>query len=156
MSKKAGFGFGVFLGVTGAAAYFAFKRLSPAKQKEIIKKVNDTAHDLKDRAVDYAFYANDAISDTKEVLGKKTSEVSDSAKQAFNDASDKFNDHFQKKTDDDNDESNTTQFHTAADRLRDELGDTSEDAQDDIVVNGDDVFKNEKKVETFYPNGTSK
>ncbi|MBW1605772.1 YtxH domain-containing protein [Lactobacillus sp. Sy-1] len=156
MSKKAGFGFGLFLGLTGAAAYFAFKRLDPAKQKELVTKANNAAHDLKDRAVDYAFYANDALSDARESLGKKTSEVTDNAKQAFNSATDKINDRFNEATDDDNDESNTTQFHTAADRLRDELHNTSEDAQDDIVVNADDVFKNDKKVETFYPNGTSK
>ncbi|UQS86777.1 hypothetical protein MOO44_07880 [Nicoliella spurrieriana] len=156
MSKKAGFGFGLFVGLTGAAAYFAFKRLDSAKQKEIITKVNNTAHDLKDRAVDYAFYANDAISDARQKVNQKTGELTDNAKQAVNSAGEKINDRFKENSDDDNDESNTTQFHTAADRLRDELNNTSEDAQDDIVVNADDVFKNDKKVETFYPNGTSK
>lgn len=63
MSKKVGFLAG--MAATGVAAYVAFKSLSPEKQNDLKNKAQDTFEDLRDSAVDYAYFANDKLDDVR-------------------------------------------------------------------------------------------
>ncbi|WP_283678643.1 YtxH domain-containing protein [Lentilactobacillus sp. Marseille-Q4993] len=66
---------GLFASLLGAGLYAAYQKLDQDKKDKLKADLKGTASDLKDRAVDYAFYAEDAINDAKEV-------ISDSIKQS--------------------------------------------------------------------------
>ncbi|XIF20388.1 MAG: hypothetical protein AJITA_01141 [Acetilactobacillus jinshanensis] len=84
MNKKTGFLLGLLLG--GAAAVMAFERLDPVKRQKLVNNLNQKASNLKDRAVDYAFYANDAMNDASGHLKKGANGAASHAKSAFNSA----------------------------------------------------------------------
>lgn len=151
-----GFLVGLLLG--GAAAVVAFKRLDPVKRQKLINDVNRKASDLKDKAVDYAFYASDAMDNATDHLHKGTKGATSHAKSALNYAhrhavqlKNHFNNPFNH---DDSDPKGSTQFHTAADHLRSELSQSSD--SDDIVVDATKNFNQVPKYATVvcYPDGT--
>jgi len=125
MSKK-GFLLGVVLG--GAAIATAVTKLDDEQKAALKAKAQQGFADLKDRAIDYAFYANDAAEDFKV-----------EASQQFADAKDKvadFADQYQAA------KGETADFGSsldqATDSLRSELAKVSadEEADEDIVIDG--------------------
>ncbi|CAI2586427.1 hypothetical protein AKUA2003_05490 [Apilactobacillus kunkeei] len=126
---------GLFLlGLTtgaAAAAYIAYRKMDDEKTKEIVNSTVKTANDLKDRALDYAFYALDSVDDVKEQLQYKTSD----AKSKIKDAAGKVNDNVVNKAQYYYDEG-STQFHKAADNLRNQVRKSADDSQD-IVIDPD-------------------
>ncbi|GAT90219.1 YtxH domain-containing protein [Apilactobacillus kunkeei] len=126
---------GLFLlGLTtgaAAAAYLAYRKMDDEKTKELVNSTVKTANDLKDRALDYAFYALDSVDDVKEQLQYKTSD----AKSKIKDAAGKVNDNVVNKAQYYYDEG-STQFHKAADNLRNQVRKNADDSQD-IVIDPD-------------------
>ncbi|KPN80139.1 uncharacterized protein RZ56_05810 [Apilactobacillus kunkeei] len=126
---------GLFLlGLTtgaAAAAYLAYRKMDDEKTKEFVNSTVKTANDLKDRALDYAFYALDSVDDVKDQLQYKTSD----AKSKIKDAAGKVNDNVVNKAQYYYDEG-STQFHKAADSLRNQVRKNSDDSQD-IVIDPD-------------------
>ncbi|CAI2653766.1 YtxH domain-containing protein [Apilactobacillus apinorum] len=126
---------GLFLlGLTtgaAAAAYFAYRKMDDEKTKELVDKTVKTANDLKDRALDYAFYALDSVDDVKESLQYKTSDATSKIK----DAAGKVNDNVVNKAQYYYDEG-STQFHKAADSLRNQVR-KANDSEDDVVIEPD-------------------
>ncbi|MGQ2283151.1 YtxH domain-containing protein [Apilactobacillus kunkeei] len=122
---------------TGAAAavYLAYRKMDDEKTKEFVNSTVKTANDLKDRALDYAFYALDSVDDVKEQLQYKTSD----AKSKIKDAAGKVNDNVVNKAQYYYDEG-STQFHKAADNLRNQVRKNDDDSQD-IVIDPDAVKK---------------
>jgi guanylate kinase len=119
---------------TGAsvAAYITYRHIDDDKLKPVLDKTFKTAGDLKDRALDYAFYALDSIDDLKDSLQYKTSD----AKEKFKDVADKVNDNVSNKAQYYYDEGNT-QFHQAADNLRNKVKDTSDNSDNDVILNSE-------------------
>lgn len=64
MAKTVGFLAGLALGA--AAAYGAFKALSPEKQEKLVKGAQDKIGGLRDTALDYAYYATDKLEDARD------------------------------------------------------------------------------------------
>ncbi|TMT00864.1 hypothetical protein FD688_02910 [Apilactobacillus kunkeei] len=130
---------GLFLlGLTtgaAAAAYLAYRKMDDEKTKEFVNSTVKTANDLKDRALDYAFYALDSVDDVKEQLQYKTSD----AKSKIKDAAGKVNDNVVNKAQYYYDEG-STQFHKAADNLRNQVRKNDDDSQD-IVIDPDAIKK---------------
>lgn len=130
---------GLFLlGLTtgaAAAAYLAYRKMDDEKTNEFVNSTVKTANDLKNRALDYAFYALDSVDDVKEQLQYKTSD----AKSKIKDAAGKVNDNVVNKAQYYYDEG-STQFHKAADNLRDQVRKNSDDSQD-IVIDPDALKK---------------
>lgn len=126
---------GLFLlGLTtgaAAAAYLAYRKMDDEKTKEFVNSTVKTANDLKDCALDYAFYALDSVDDVKEQLQYKTSD----AKSKIKDAAGKVNDNVVNKAQYYYDEG-STQFHKAADNLRNQVRKNADDSQD-IVIDPD-------------------
>ncbi|WP_340147144.1 hypothetical protein [Lentilactobacillus rapi] len=77
---------GIFAGLLGAGLYAAYQKLDEDKKNRMKKNLREKSDELRDRAVDYAFYANDAMSDFKDVLKDEM----DQAKGNVKDASSKF------------------------------------------------------------------
>ncbi|RRK11094.1 YtxH domain-containing protein [Lactiplantibacillus garii] len=143
MSKK-GFLFGLAVG--GAVIATIANKMDADKKAELKAKAQQGIADFKDRAIDYAFYANDAAEDFKA-----------DASKYFEDAKGKvseFADQYQaaKETDGGNFSSNLDQ---ATDSLRSELAKVEDDQgdEDDIVIDsaaafGDDDQDVEKATDT--------
>ena len=74
MSKK-GFLLGVVLG--GAAIATAVMKMDDDKKAELKAKAQQGLADFKNRAIDYAFYANDAAEDFKAEAGQELAKVED-------------------------------------------------------------------------------
>ncbi|MCM0598531.1 hypothetical protein [Periweissella fabalis] len=72
MGKKLGLLTG--LAISGAAAFAAFKALTPQKQEKLIKDARAKIDDLRDNAIDYAYYATDFVEDMREQLEKRKQE----------------------------------------------------------------------------------
>ncbi|KOY75024.1 uncharacterized protein RZ54_10210 [Apilactobacillus kunkeei] len=130
MKKTGLFLLGLTTGVA-AAAYLAYRKMDDEKTKEFVNSTVKTANDLKDRALDYAFYALDSVDDVKEQLQYKTSD----AKSKIKDAAGKVNDNVVNKAQYYYDEG-STQFHKAADNLRNQVRKNADDSQD-IVIDPD-------------------
>jgi len=137
MSKK-GFLLGVMIG--GAAIATAINKMDDEKKADLKAKAQQGFADLKDRAIDYAFYANDAAEDFKV-----------EASQQFADAKDKvadFADQYQAA------KGETADFGSsldqATDSLRSELANVSEDedGNDDIVIDGGEAYKDAEAATT--------
>ncbi|GAY73170.1 YtxH domain-containing protein [Lentilactobacillus kosonis] len=71
---------GIFAGLLGAGIYAAYQRLDESNKKHLKQEIKNRADDLKDRAVDYAFYAEDAINDAREILSEQMKQSSQRAK----------------------------------------------------------------------------
>lgn len=133
---------GLFLlGLTtgaAAAAYLAYRKMDDEKTKQLVNNTVKTANDLKDRALDYAFYALDSVDDVKDSLQYKTSD----AKSKIKDAAGKVNDNVVNKAQYYYDEG-STQFHKAADNLRSQV--RNNESNDEDVVITPDFLKDSKK-----------
>jgi len=129
MGKK--FTGGIFAGLLGAGIYAAYQRLDEDNKKQLKQEIKNRAEDLRDRAVDYAFYAEDAIYDAREIISEQLKQSSQKAKTAM----DSFKNN---QTNDDFDE---------------------DDSQVDIVVDPKEVFDDSDGYELtdtvmIYPDGT--
>lgn len=62
------FGFLTGLAVGAAAAYGAFKALSPEKQEKIVKGTQDKFGSVRDTVLDYAYNATDKLEDARESM----------------------------------------------------------------------------------------
>ncbi|MGV0167669.1 hypothetical protein ACRYI5_03600 [Furfurilactobacillus sp. WILCCON 0119] len=127
-----GFWIGALLG--GAAAYAAYRALTE-EQRDALRDTADTEyHKLRDRAIDYAFYAADAIDDAKDSFQDYSESASDSARDfasTVGERSASLRGRLHQKQEDFDDE-------TAS--LREELnGVDLDDDDDDIVINVDDM-----------------
>lgn len=118
MGKK--LAFGLFAGALGAGLYAAYQKLDEAKKAQLKRDARQKADELRDRAVDYAFYANDAVSDLKDVIHDEMQNT----KGTVNDAKTQFAD-------------KAKSFGT--DQAADD--DDADDNQDDIVVDAKDAFQ---------------
>ena len=153
MSKKAGFLLGLLAG--GAAAFLAFKRLDPVKRQHLVNQINHKATDFKNKAVDYAFYASDAMDDASGQLHRGAN----GAKSALNSADarakqlkQRVNHHFNHGSA----HRNKPQFHTATDHLRAELN-RGQHHDGEIVINADRNFSGRnRETVIYYPDGTVK
>ena len=131
MSKK-GFLFGLALG--GAAIATIAMKMDDDKKAELKAKAQQGLADFKDRAIDYAFYANDAAADFKEEAGKQ-----------FEDAKGKvadFADQYQAAKEADGG-SFSSSLDQATDSLRSELAkveDDQGDEDDDILIDSAAAF----------------
>ena len=157
MAKKTGLLLGLLAG--GAIAHLAYQHLSKDQQSQLKDDVQDKLDDLKDRAVDYAFYASDAWDDFKDTFEDQSQHVSDKVKdvagQIDTDKLKQAASAFGKRSDDEDSD------------LRSELADVStsaDDDSDDIVLNSEETFggadvsgasEGEKPTETILPDGTS-
>jgi len=142
MSKK-GFLFGLALG--GAAIVTVAMKMDDDKKAELKAKAQQGLADFKDRAIDYAFYANDAAEDFKEEAGKQFAD----AKSKVAD----FADQYQAAKSEDG-ESFSSSLDQATDSLRSELArveadgdDDEEDDSDDIVIDSAAAFDNDETSE---------
>ncbi|GAA3187829.1 YtxH domain-containing protein [Lentilactobacillus kefiri] len=118
MGKK--LALGLFAGALGAGLYAAYQKLDEAKKAEIKRNARDKADELRDRAVDYAFYANDAVSDLKDVIHDEMENTKGTVSDAKSQFADKAKGFTSKQSDDDVDD---------------------QDDQDDIVVDAKDAFQ---------------
>ncbi|PAK86643.1 hypothetical protein B8W98_02980 [Lentilactobacillus parakefiri] len=118
MGKK--LAFGLFAGALGAGLYAAYQKLDEAKKTQLKRDARQKADELRDRAVDYAFYAHDAVSDLKDVIHDEMQNT----KGTINDAKSQFAD-------------KAKSFGT--DQTADP--DDADDNQDDIVVDAKDAFQ---------------
>lgn len=140
--KKAGL---FFMGLTtgaAAAAYVAYHKLDDDKAKKLVDTTKYAANSLKDRALDYAFYAMDSVDDAKQSLQSKTSDATSKIK----DAAGKANDNVMNKAQYYYDEG-STQFHKAANNLREKSKDVNNknDDNEDVVVDPDFLKKDSDK-----------
>lgn len=122
------------LGLTtgaGVAAYLTYRHIDDDKAKSFFNKTFKTAEDVKNRALDYAFYAIDSFDDVKDSLQYRTSDAKEKIKQV----ADKVNDNVTNKAQYYYDEGNT-QFHQAADNLRNQVKSTDDD-NGDVVLNSE-------------------
>ena len=71
---------GILAGLAGAGAYAAFKNLTQDQKDRFREDFYDKMEQVRDRAVDYAFYADDDLNDAKEVLNDQVSQFQTSAK----------------------------------------------------------------------------
>ncbi|AUI78314.1 YtxH domain-containing protein [Lactiplantibacillus pentosus] len=131
MSKK-GFLLGLIVG--GAALATAVKRLDDDKKAELKAKAQQGIADFKDRAIDYAFYANDAAEDFKAEAGQQFED----AKQKVADFADQYQAAKQ--------ETGATygsSLDQATDSLRSELAKVEDDDPDeqDIVIDGGAAYQ---------------
>ncbi|BDZ31284.1 YtxH domain-containing protein [Lactiplantibacillus sp. WILCCON 0030] len=138
MSKK-GFLFGLVVG--GAAIVTVAMKMDDDKKAELKAKAQQGLADFKDRAIDYAFYANDAAEDFKEEAGKQFAD----AKSKVAD----FADQYQTAKSEDG-EGFSSSLDQATDSLRSELArveaegdDDDADDSDDIVIDSSAAFKAE-------------
>lgn len=140
MSKK-GFLFGLALG--GAAIVTVAMKMDDEKKAELKAKAQQGLADFKDRAIDYAFYANDAAEDFKEEAGKQFAD----AKSKVSD----FADQYQAAKSEDG-ENFSSSLDQATDSLRSELARVEaegedEDNSDDIVIDSAAAFDNGETAE---------
>ncbi|KRK89144.1 hypothetical protein FD17_GL001631 [Lentilactobacillus sunkii DSM 19904] len=117
MGKK--LALGLFAGALGAGLYAAYQKLDEAKKDQLKRDARQKADEFRDRAVDYAFYANDAVSDLKDVIRDEM----ENTKGTVNDAKAQFAD-------------KAKSFNSS------QPDDDVEDDQDDIVVDAKDAFQN--------------
>lgn len=69
--------------VLGGAAFAAYHALDLEQREALKDSVRDHCNALKDRAIDYAFYAADALDDFKEDLNDKLAAKADAADETF-------------------------------------------------------------------------
>jgi gas vesicle protein len=112
---------GLFAGLLGAGLYAAYQKLDEDKKNRMKKNLREKSDELRDRAVDYAFYANDAMNDFKDVIKDEMNNAKDNVK----DASSKFSEKAKSFDDTDTPQS-----------------DQPTKQQDDIVVDATEAFKN--------------
>lgn len=138
----------LFIAAVGAGLYAAYQKMDAQKKQKLQQDAMDKANELKDRAVDYAFYASDAVEDLKEVV-KEQMDHTKSQIQSWQEQNNVPNvgeevaSEVNKKA---------TQFHEAQDRLRSEVAGgvddiKAEESQDDIVISADEALKNQHRDE---------
>lgn len=66
-------------GFLGAGIYAAYQKLDEQKKRRLKRNLMRKTDELKDRAVDYAFYASDAVDDIKEILKDEIYDVKQKA-----------------------------------------------------------------------------
>ncbi|MFC6181107.1 YtxH domain-containing protein [Lactiplantibacillus daowaiensis] len=131
MSKKA-FLFGLALG--GVAIARVSMKMDDDKKAELKAKAQQGLADFKDRAIDYAFYANDAAEDFKEEAGKQF----EFAKDKVADFADQY-----QAAKDEGGASFGSSLDEATDSLRSELAKVEADddnVNDDIVIDSAEAF----------------
>lgn len=127
MSKK-GFLLGVVLG--GAAIATAVMKMDDDKKAELKAKAQQGIVDFKDRAIDYAFYANDAAEDFKAEAGQQFEDT----KRKVADFADQYQAAKQETG-----ESFGLSLDQATDSLRSELAKVEDD--EDIVIDGGAAYQ---------------
>ncbi|KRM68396.1 YtxH domain-containing protein [Apilactobacillus ozensis] len=128
--SKSGFLLGFVSGVA-ATAYTVYQKLDADKRQDFTDNAKKMVNDVKNRAVDYTFYARDSFDDLKDKVNDKTDEVKDTIHQAADKVTDKANDKVDEYAD-----NKTTQFHQAADNLRNDLKEEDNGKEEDIVIDG--------------------
>lgn len=131
MSKK-GFLLGVVLG--GAAIATAVMKMDDDKKAELKAKAQQGIADFKNRAIDYAFYANDAAEDFKAEAGQQFEDT----KRKVADFADQYQAAKQETG-----ESFGSSLDQATDSLRSELAKVEDDEGDDedIVIDGGAAYQ---------------
>lgn len=127
MSKK-GFLLGVVLG--GAAIATAVMKMDDDKKAELKAKAQQGIADFKNRAIDYAFYANDAAEDFKAKAGQQFEDT----KRKVADFADQYQAAKQETG-----ESFGSSLDQATDSLRSELAKVEDD--EDIVIDGGAAYQ---------------
>ncbi|MCJ2383909.1 YtxH domain-containing protein [Lactiplantibacillus plantarum] len=127
MSKK-GFLLGVVLG--GAAIATAVMKMDDDKKAELKAKAQQEIADFKNRAIDYAFYANDAAEDFKAEAGQQFEDT----KRKVADFADQYQAAKQETG-----ESFGSSLDQATDSLRSELAKVEDD--EDIVIDGGAAYQ---------------
>ncbi|WP_265478465.1 YtxH domain-containing protein [Lactiplantibacillus plantarum] len=127
MSKK-GFLLGVVLG--GAAIATAVMKMDDDKKAELKAKAQQGIADFKNRAIDYAFYANDAAEDFKVEAGQQFEDT----KRKVADFADQYQAAKQETG-----ESFGSSLDQATDSLRSELAKVEDD--EDIVIDGGAAYQ---------------
>ncbi|WHQ54401.1 YtxH domain-containing protein [Lactiplantibacillus plantarum] len=127
MSKK-GFLLGVVLG--GAAIATAVMKMDDDKKAELKAKAQQGIADFKNRAIDYAFYANDAAEDFKAEAGQQFEDT----KRKVADFADQYQAAKQETG-----ESFGSSLDQATDSLRSELAKVEDD--EDIVIDGGAAYQ---------------
>jgi len=131
MSKKA---FLIGLALGGAVIARAAMKMDEDKKAELKQRAQQGLADFKDRAIDYAFYANDAAEDFKEEASKQFTAAKDKVANLA--------DQYQAAKDEGGD-SFGSNLDEATDSLRSELARVeadSDDANDDIVIDSAAAF----------------
>ncbi|MFB9770138.1 YtxH domain-containing protein [Lactiplantibacillus modestisalitolerans] len=148
MSKK-GFLFGLAVGASAIAAVAT--KLSDEKKAELAAKAQAGLAAFKDRAIDYAFYANDATADFRDVASEEFEE----AKRKVADFAEQY-----QATKGAGDETFTSSLDRATDSLRTELAqvEDEQDADDDegdIVIDGSAAFSDATSAASEADSATS-
>jgi len=132
MSKKA---FLVGLALGGAVIARVAMKMDDGKKADLKQRAQQGLADFKDRAIDYAFYANDAAEDFKEEAGKQFA----AAKDKVADIADQY-----QAAKDEGGDSFSSNLDEATDSLRSELAqveaDDADNANDDIVIDSAAAF----------------
>ncbi len=113
---------GLFAGILGAGLYAAYQKLDETKKNRLKRDLRDKTDELRDRAVDYAFYASDAVSDLKDVVKDEVANATQNAKDKSADLAERAKSY---TTSNDDAETPTESEQTA---------------QDDIIVDAKDAF----------------
>lgn len=115
---------GLFAGLLGAGLYAAYQKMDENRKRQLKRDLREKTDELRDRAVDYAFYANDAVSDFKDAFKDQMDSAKDNVKDASTGFADKAKSFQTAKDSDDTD--------NAAEQRAD---------QDDIIVDARDAFR---------------
>lgn len=114
---------GLFAGLLGAGLYAAYQKLDENRKHQLKRDLKEKTNELRDRAVDYAFYANDAVSDFKDAFKDEFDHTKSTVKDASSDFAEKAKNFKSAKEADDVD-------HAAEEKAD----------QDDIIVDARDAF----------------
>lgn len=126
---------GLVAGLLGAGLYAAYQKLDENKKNQLKRNLREKTDEVRDRAVDYAFYANDAVSDFKDVIKDELN----NAKGTVKDAGSQFTE-----------KATTSKSQRGADDLNE-----SAPQQDDIVVDAREAFKSTDSTDSVTQSTTS-
>lgn len=110
---------GLFAGLLGAGLYAAYQKMDENRKHQLKRGLREKTDELKDRAVDYAFYANDAVSDFRDAFKDEFHHTKDHVREASDDLAGKAKSFKSGKNED---------------------KDVRTPAQDDIIVDARDAF----------------
>ncbi|EEI19027.1 YtxH domain-containing protein [Lentilactobacillus hilgardii] len=114
---------GLFAGLLGAGLYAAYQKMDETKKNRLKRDFREKTDELRDRAVDYAFYANDAVSDFKDAFKDELNSTKGNVKDASSSFADK-----------------AKSFKTAKDSDGTDVSAEEKADQDDIIVDARDAF----------------
>lgn len=158
MGKKLGLLTGLAIG--GAAAFAAFKALTPQKQEKLINDAREKIDGMRDSAIDYAYYATDIVEDMRDQIQKrkdddthysdlvaKSQELAEKAKEKAQDVVSDVKEKFSTKDDaDTSDDSDDIDLDLTAEDVA-----TKESLPKTDDVKAAFVKENDVKVEVLEP-----